>query len=197
VIRDAQFHRSQKGLSFSPWGSGREMELLSPKQSNLIYEISGWPPPGRRVWLREEYARHRTGATSARRPTTGFDDWCVRIWQLFNLRVIHRDGLTDPILARTRATPWRPGHFEDTDFLAAHLAHIQTKYGWGRGTYRRAVEDGFAHPWIVRNLESIELIERKAYNRHDLIENLVLAVTPIPRMEAPPPPPPGVSPSSS
>jgi hypothetical protein len=54
--------------------------------------------------------------------------------------------------------------------------------------YRRAVEDGAAHPWIARNLESIEQIERKVYNRHDLIENLVLAVTPIPRLEPPPAP---------
>jgi arylsulfatase A-like enzyme len=114
----------------------------------------------------------------------------VQIWQLFNLRVIHDEGLTDPILARTRATPWRPGHFKDIDFLAGELAYIQTTYGWGRGTYRRAVEDGVAHPWIARNLESIEQIERKAYNRHDLIENLVLAFTPIPRMEAPPSRPP-------
>ena len=190
VIRDAQFHRSQKSLSFSPWGSGREMEFLDLQRSNLLYETNGWPPPGRRIWLREAYARHRMDVPSARRPTTRSDSWCVRIWQFFNLRVIHDDGLTDPILARTRATPWRPGHFRDTDFLAAQLAYIQTEYGWGRGAYRRAVEDGAAHPWIARNLESIEKIERKVYNRHDLIENLVLAVTPIPRLEAPPPPPP-------
>lgn len=186
VIRDAQFHRDLKALSFSPWGSGREMEHLDRKRSQRLYELNGWPPPGRRVWLLEEYARHRTDVPSSHRPVTGFDSWCVRIWQLFNLRVIHGDGLTDPILARTRATPWRPGHFKDTEFLAAHLASIQTEYGWGRGIYRRAVEDGFAHPWIARNLESIEQIERKVYNRHDLIENLVLALTPIPRMEPPP-----------
>ncbi len=191
VIRDAQFHRDQIDLSFSPWGSGRELEFLNPERSQLLYEVNGWPPPGRRVWLREAYARHRMDVPGARRPETRPDTWCAQIWQLFSLRVIHGDGLTDPILARTRATPWRPGHFKDTDFLATQLAYIQTEYGWGRGTYRRAVEDGVAHPWIVRNLESIEQIERKAYNRHDLIENLVLAFTPIPRMEPPPPPPPG------
>jgi len=191
VIRDAHFHRSQKALSFSPWGSGQEMELLDLERSRVVYEANGWRPPDQRVWLREEYARHSTGAATGRRPVTGFDSWCVRIWQLFNFRVIHRDGLTDPILARTRATPWRPGHFKDTEFLAAHLAQIQTQYGWGRGTYRRAVEEGVAHPWIARNLESIEQIERKVYNRHDLIENLALAFTRIPRMEPPPPPPPG------
>ena len=186
VIRDAQFHRDLKALSFSPWGSGREMEYLDRKRSQRLYEVNGWPPPEGRVWLREAYARHRADAPLTRPSVTGFDSWCVRIWQLFSLRVIHGDGLTDPILARTRATPWRPGHFKDTEFLAAHLASIQTKYGWGRGIYRRAVEDGVAHPWIARNLESIEQIERKIYNRHDLIENLVLALTPIPRMEPPP-----------
>ena len=84
-------------LSFSPWGSGREMELLDPQRSQLLYEINGWPPPGRRVWLREEYDRHRTDAPSARRPVTRAESWCAGIWQLFNLRVIHDDGLTDPI----------------------------------------------------------------------------------------------------
>jgi arylsulfatase A-like enzyme len=186
VIRDAQFHRGHEDLSFSPWGSGRELEFLNLERSRLLYEVNGWPPPERRVWLREAYARHRTDGPSVHRPETRFHDWCVQMWQLFNLRMIHDDGLTDPILARTRATPWRPGHFKDTDFLASQLAYIQTLYGWGRGTYRRAVEDGVAHPWIARNLESIEQIERKVYNRHDLIENLVLAVTPIARLEAPP-----------
>lgn len=196
VIRDAQFHRATKALSFSPWGSGREIEFLDPERSLLLYTAGGWPPPGRRVWLRDAYSRYREEATGARRSATISDSWCVRIWQLFNLRAIHRDGLTDPILARTRATPWRPGHLKDTDFLASHLAQIQTQYGWGRGIYRRAVEDGVADPWIARNLESIERIERKTYNRHDLIENLVLAVTPIPRLE-PPPPSAGQSRSSS
>jgi len=194
VIRDAQFHRSQQELSLSPWGSGRELEWLDEERSDLIYRLEGWPPPGRRVRLREAYARHRREGGGTRRPVTGFDRWCVRIWQIFNLRVIHLDGLTDPILARVHATPWRPGHLEDTGFLASQLAQIQTQYGWGRGTYRRAVEDGVAHPWIARNLESLEGIERKVYNRHDLIENLVLALTPIPRLETPPRPPPGDSP---
>ncbi len=186
VIRDAQFHRSQPDLSYSPWGSGREMEWIEPERSDLIRQLEGRAPTGKRVWIREAYARHRAARGGEHRPVTGFDDWCVRIWQLFVLRVIHRDGLTDPILARTRATPWRPGHLEDTGLLAAQLAEIQTEYGWGRGTYRRAVEDGVAHPWIARNLDALERIERKAYNRHDLIENLVLAFTPIPRLEAPP-----------
>jgi hypothetical protein len=165
------------------------MEFLDPARSQLLYGVNGESPPGRRVWLLEEYTRQRTYVRGARRPATRSDNWCVRIWQLFTLRVIHDDGLTDPILARTRATPWRPGHYKDTDFLATQLAAIQTEYGWGRGVYRRAVEDGGAHPWIARNLESIEQIERKIYNRHDLIENFVLALTPISRMEAPPPPP--------
>jgi hypothetical protein len=40
--------------------------------------------------------------------------------------------------------------------------------------YRMAVESGHAAPWIRDNLESIELIERKIYNRHDPLENLWL-----------------------
>ena len=78
VIHDAQFHRDQIDLSFSPWGSGRELELLNPERSQLLYEVNGWPPPGRRVWLREAYARHRTDAASARRPETRPDSWCAQ-----------------------------------------------------------------------------------------------------------------------
>ena len=31
--------------------------------------------------------------------------------------------------------------------------------------------------WIEKNLESIEIIERKMFNQHDFIENLRLAFT--------------------
>lgn len=41
--------------------------------------------------------------------------------------------------------------------------------------YRAAVESGRAPAWVVDHLETIELIERKVYNRHDLLENLALA----------------------
>ena len=51
---------------------------------------------------------------------------------------------------------------------------------WGRepapGMHRAAVEAGVAAPWIAANLESIELIERKIYNRHRFGENLALAL---------------------
>jgi hypothetical protein len=48
--------------------------------------------------------------------------------------------------------------------------------------YRAEVEAGLAPAWIERNLESIETIERKIYNRHDFLENLKLAFTRVPRI---------------
>ena len=48
--------------------------------------------------------------------------------------------------------------------------------------YRRAVEEGSAAPWMIVNLETIEVIERKIYNRHDFFENLALALRFTPRL---------------
>jgi hypothetical protein len=41
--------------------------------------------------------------------------------------------------------------------------------------YRSAVATRRVPAWVANNLETIELIERKVYNRHDLLENLGLA----------------------
>ena len=52
--------------------------------------------------------------------------------------------------------------------------------------YRAAVEEGRAPEWIANNLEAIELIERKVYNRHDLFENLQLALQVPPKISPQP-----------
>jgi hypothetical protein len=38
------------------------------------------------------------------------------------------------------------------------------------------VDQGRAPSWVVNNLDKIKLIERKIYNRHDLMENLKIAL---------------------
>ena len=184
VIRDAQYHRLKPDLAFSPWSSGAEMEGLTPKEADFLYENNGEPPPGHGVDLRDEYARYLAEIRPHRSPATRPDSWCVTIWKRFNERILHHDGLTEPVLAHARIEPWRPGHYKGVaDQLALDLSRIQTEYGWGRGTYRKAVEDGAAPEWVERNLEALELIERKVYNRHDLLENVVLAFTRVPRIE--------------
>jgi hypothetical protein len=45
------------------------------------------------------------------------------------------------------------------------------------GAFRRYVDEGGSPGWMGRNLESLEVIERKVWNKHDVIENLRLALT--------------------
>ncbi|PRP91170.1 hypothetical protein ENSA5_57870 [Enhygromyxa salina] len=45
----------------------------------------------------------------------------------------------------------------------------------GRGMMRQSIAGRHGARWVEANLEAIELIERKAYNRGDLGENLALA----------------------
>ena len=51
--------------------------------------------------------------------------------------------------------------------------------------YRQAVENGTAPEWIADNLDTIELIERKTYNTHNLLANLDLAFTFVGKIEPP------------
>ena len=104
------------------------------------------------------------------------DTWiCMASYVQFDKRVINNLGLTDPILARTNMKADRPAHKFGLYPLAEDLRRVQEQVEPGRGMYRQAVESGIAPDWIVRNLESIEVIEAKVYNRHDFGENLRLA----------------------
>ena len=112
---------------------------------------------------------------------TGYRDWfrrpwCHSIYRNFDQRSVHRFGLTDAILARVDTPERKRGHKPGLRQLAWDMVRLQQQAGSvDRGLYRRAVERRIAPPWVVRNLETIELIERKMYNRHDLGENVRLA----------------------
>jgi len=104
---------------------------------------------------------------------------CKLSYVRFNKRIIHKLGLTEPILARTEM---------EADLAVAHKLGLRplgddlinlyrSADNIGRGMYRKAVEKGIAPEWIKKNLETIEIIERKAYNKHDFWENLKLAFT--------------------
>ena len=188
VIHDAEYHRAKEDIGFSPWSSGRETERIPADQARLIYDDYGEPPPERELWLFDEYARYISEVRPQRPPPTGAGSWCYDIWLRFSQRVIHKDGLTDAVLARTVAEPWRPGHYKWLGLSIKEMARIQDTYGWRVGGYRAAVEAGDAAPWVVDNLASLELIERKIHNRHDLLENLRLAFTPVEPIVGPRPP---------
>lgn len=103
--------------------------------------------------------------------------WCANNYGWYDRRIVHAFGLTEPILARVAVPSGRPGHKEALFPLAEDLATLFRRYQPGVGRMRRAVADGRAPKWIEGNLESIEVIERKTFNTHDLGENLRLAFT--------------------
>lgn len=115
--------------------------------------------------------------------STGYRDWlgiggCSLIYVRFEFRSVHGYGLTDAILARVDAPEKRRGHKPRLRKLALDVGRLQQQArAIDRGMYREAVERRKAPAWIVRNLKTIELIERKIYNRHDLGENLRLALS--------------------
>jgi hypothetical protein len=107
--------------------------------------------------------------------------WCADAYRLYDRRVVHAFGLTDPFLARmdvARLPEDRPAHkhglIEPAGELATLLRGARTPEA---GLFRRAAEAGRAPPWVAANLATIETIARKAYNRHALLENLRLAFT--------------------
>lgn len=117
---------------------------------------------------------------------------CWKSYTDFRSYVVHLLGLTDAILARTVMPAERPAHKLGLIPLGDDLAHIHRKMRYaGIGMYREAIKRGYAKPWIEDNIESIEMIERKIYNEHRLLENIQLALTPVPPIvpfELPPEP---------
>jgi hypothetical protein len=112
--------------------------------------------------------------------------WCAEAYRLFDRRIVQSFGLTDPFLARTAiaALPAdRPAHKHALLPLAEDLVELlRARADLGPGMFREAVENGTAPGWVARNLEALETIARKAYNRHALGENLRLAFTFPPRI---------------
>ena len=101
--------------------------------------------------------------------------WCQDNWEFFRLRVVHSFGLTEAVLARIDALEYRGGH-KQLEQLAHEIAALQEGGARGPGMYRAALEAGRAPSWVRPNLDALEVIERKVYNRHAFAENLALAL---------------------
>ena len=116
----------------------------------------------------------------------GVTGWCHEAWASPRARWIHKDGLTEPIIAHSDAAPFRPAHFESTLVIAEHIARIRATYG-GRGAFQRAVEAKDAAPWVAANLDALEALDARTYNEHRFVENLALALGRVPtvHLEAP------------
>lgn len=181
-INDAQYHRLKPDLTYSPWTLAPDIEQLDDVMLDLAYGESPLLPQGP-VDIRDEYARWlASDETPANYPVTTIG-WCATAWREFPRTLVHWDGLTDPILARTTAKSWRAAHKKDLHPLGGDLAKLRGKFGSTRESFRAAVDAGEAPEWIRRNLDTIETIARKAYNRHDFAENLGLALTRVPRID--------------
>jgi hypothetical protein len=129
-------------------------------------------------------AAYAVASPAQRNPSKVFvTGWCKAAYDHFDQYVVHDYGLTEAVLARLDAPFGRPGH-KLVQGNAAELAMIYSRYGHERGVFRRAAAQRRTPRWIRRNLEPLELIERKIYNRHDLFENLRLALTPVGHMQA-------------
>lgn len=103
---------------------------------------------------------------------------CIRAYRDIDKRFVHSLGLTEPILSRTIMKANRPAHKWGLLPLAQDIARIQRAFPVHKpGMYRAALQKGLGAAWIERNLESIEIIERKIYNRKNFRENLSLAFT--------------------
>jgi len=103
---------------------------------------------------------------------------CDKNYIRIRVRMIHSLGLTDAILARTEMSADRPAHKWGLIPLAGDIVWIhRVSDNIGRGMYRKAAVEGDAPKWVKENLESIEVVEQKIYNEHNLWENLKLALT--------------------
>lgn len=118
-----------------------------------------------------------------------YGGWCAENYADYDTYIVHALGLTEPTLARTASPSSIAGHKWGLVALARDLTALHTGeavpneyevvpvvHPVGPGSVRRAVEENRAAPWIRDNLECIERIERRTYNRHAFFENLQLAL---------------------
>ncbi|MFH1722258.1 MAG: hypothetical protein ABH950_06620 [Candidatus Altiarchaeota archaeon] len=96
----------------------------------------------------------------------------------YNVEAINSFGLTDPILARLDIETKEPAHKWELVEYAEEIVEMRKLTPFrGKGLYRWNVDEGFAPKWVDKNLEKIEVIEKKTYNEHNFLENLNLAIS--------------------
>jgi len=154
LINDAAAHRHHRDLACPPWGRCEKVDRR---------------------------AAYRATASAAGAPHRGLvvDYWCAGIYARPEDRAVHSLGLTDPFLARARMPHARPGHKWGLVRMARAIGRLELATGNrpARGMFRQALESGIAPVWVRANLPTLEVIERKAFNRHRFRENLRLALT--------------------
>jgi hypothetical protein len=165
-IVDAMHHRRHERLpSLDPWS-------LDSALSDVASDVANAP-----------------GGTSDYRGARS-DLICWHFYEhVLHTRALHSLGLTEPFLAHVDPAPTagdRPAHRWGLIGHGRDLARLRRRWGREpeRGMLRADVASGEAPAWIVEQLESLEVIERRAYNQHDFAENLRLALMRPPRITA-------------
>jgi hypothetical protein len=158
-INDANSHRRHEDLRFSPW-------TLAP-----VLEQRG------------DYALYRSTHPDGRHERVEVRGWCYDAYREFDTQVVHRWGLTDPMLARLRL-PWlRPGHRRGLVVYAERLLVLRREVRAGKrpAGMRNMLRAGHRIPtWARENLERMDILEARMANRHRLGENLALALRFVP-----------------
>lgn len=171
----AHFH----GISDGAWH--RQLPDLAPNPQRAAYDAE----------RRSHYRKATIGQRSGARVEIG--GWCAADYRKWDRTLIHEWGLTEPVLARASVKSDRPGHKYGLKPLARSLLPLRRRAlaegSAGPGMYAAAVRAGYAPKWVSANLDAIQIIEKKAYNRHHFWENLALA-TQRPQVQIPPPPSP-------
>ena len=106
--------------------------------------------------------------------------WCRRAFFEFDKYIVHTYGLTDPVLARVRAPVRRPGHRKLGGYADQVLRVVRDTDERGPSMFRHATERGRTPRWMAENIDTIDAIAQKAYNRHVFSTNAMLALSDVP-----------------
>ena len=102
---------------------------------------------------------------------------CLAAWENMDCYMVQSFGLTNPVLGRADLPSDIPGHKYGVDALAQDVCELTVRNNmtWRPGMYDHAGAEGNTPGWIRENIDSIRVLERKALNRHNLLENVRLA----------------------
>jgi len=158
LINDAAVHRLHPtGITPPWWSAGEELSVLA---------------------ARKRY-QERAGS-----PRAFHESWCQAAFLRPANPAIHSLGLTEPFLARTRMLLDRPAHKWGLQWLAADIAAVRERHGFRRGAFDDTLAQGDEVPsWVSANIAQIRRIEQQAFNHHDLLENLRIALSRTPKIE--------------
>lgn len=157
--------------------------LLDPQRGEISRRIAdaAW----HRHWpLLRSYEGWRD-EVSADRLRAWDEDWayagvssrgpCAQFYRDLDQHVVQLAGLTNAFVARTRGLSLRPGHKLYPPLWFQQLRGVYEAGPIGRGMFEAARQRPDAPPWLELNRDALDVIEAKVFNRHDLLENVVLA----------------------